>query len=221
MASVQSEFYRQLEKQVCASYVEGVDSMRDVAERLGTNHKLVGRMLRRNNIKIVKAPTKPMSDVTKRKIGNKSRGRVAWNKGVSTAKTMPIISRLENMRSHLRWDVTIEWLEKFKDFDRLKFLNRSIARKRDFGDISTSFYKSFIEKFYYDNRFNCVYDKWVDSNMQKLLRPSLDHMLPKSRGGSGELNNLQFLTWFENLSKRDMTQKEWAEIKSNIGEYFV
>lgn len=57
--------------------------------------------------------------------------------------------------------------------------------------------------------------------MQKLLRPSLDHILPKSRGGSEELNNLQFLTWFENFSKRDMTQKEWEVVKLNIGEYFV
>lgn len=36
-----------------------------------------------------------------------------------------------------------------------------------------------------------------------------------------ELSNLQILTWFENKSKRDMTQEEWEVVKSNIGEYFV
>ena len=221
MAGKQNEYYKNLEKQICNEYKAGIDSLRDVADKLGTNHKMVGRALRKNNIEIVKAPNKPMSDVTKRKIGDKSKGRIAWNKGMFTAKTMPKASRVENMRSHLRWNVTNEWLLRFENFDKLKFLNKSVSRKRDFGDIATNYYKSFIERFYYDDRFNDIYDKWVNNDMQKLFRPSLDHILPKSRGGSEELNNLQFLTWFENLSKRDMTQEEWDVVKLNIGEYFV
>ena len=221
MAGKQSEFYKQLELLICEEYKAGIDSLRDVAVRLNTNHKLVKRALDRNNIKIVKAKSKPMSDVTKKKLSEKLKGREAWNKGKLIANSMPMKSRLENMRSHMRWNVDISFLEQFKDFDKLKFLNKSVARKRDFGDIATKYYKSFIEHFYYDTQFNRIYSNWRANGEQKLLKPSLDHMLPKSRGGSEELNNLQFLTWFENFSKRDMTQPEWEIVKSNIGEYFV
>lgn len=221
MAGKQSEYYKELEKLICDEYKAGIDSLRDVAVRLNTNHKLVKRVLDRNNIEIVKAKPKPMADITKAKLSEKLKGRKSWNKGLKTAKTMPMESRLENMRSHMRWDVDISFLEMFENFDKLKFLNKSISRKRDFGDIGTEYYKSFIVKFYDDSQFNLIYNKWKVNGEQKLLRPSLDHILPKSRGGSEELNNLQFLTWFENFSKRDMTQEEWEVVKSNIGEYFV
>lgn len=221
MAGKQSEFYKQLEILICKEYKPGIDSLRDVATRLNTNHKIVKRYLDKNNIKIIKAKPKPMSDTTKKVLNDKLKGRKAWNKGIKTAKQMTMKSRLENMRSHMRWDVDILFLEQFEDFYKLKFLNKSVSRKRDFGDIDTEYYKSFVKHFYYDKQFNDIYSKWLNNGMQKLLRPSLDHILPKSRGGSEELNNLQFLTWFENLSKRDMTQEEWEVVKSNIGEYFV
>ena len=59
------------------------------------------------------------------------------------------------------------------------------------------------------NKYNrrewlCIYD-WY--------KPSLDHIVPKSRGGDNSLDNLQYLTVFENLSKRDMTMIEWEEFK--------
>ena len=38
--------------------------------------------------------------------------------------------------------------------------------------------------------------------------PSLDHIIPISRGGSWELDNLQIISWFENRAKCDMTQQE-------------
>ena len=33
--------------------------------------------------------------------------------------------------------------------------------------------------------------------------------------------DLQFLTWFENRCKNDMTQTEWDNLKLTIEEYFV
>lgn len=229
MAGKQNEYYKELEKQICLEYRAGVDSLRDVAHRLDTNHKLVGKYLRKNNIEIIKAPPKPISDIHKRKIGEKSKGIEAWNKGTKAKKNkptghkrvMPMKNRIENMRSHMRWDIDVSFLEKFEDFNKLKFLNKSISRKRDFGEISTEYYKEFILKFYNEPQFNLIYSKWKDNGEQNLLKPSLDHIFPKSRGGSNELDNLQFLTWFENRCKNDMTQDEWNSLKLNIKEYLI
>ena len=55
-------------------------------------------------------------------------------------------------------------------------------------------------------------------------KPSIDHIIPKVKGGTNELNNLQFLTTFENLSKRDMTMEEWDSFKkitNTHSNYFI
>ena len=55
-------------------------------------------------------------------------------------------------------------------------------------------------------------------------KPSLDHIIPWSRDGRNEKENLHFLTVFENLAKRDMTLDEWTafKIKTNTtSDYFV
>lgn len=41
------------------------------------------------------------------------------------------------------------------------------------------------------------------------------------KGGTNALDNLQFLSWFENRCKNDMSQEEWDNLKSNIEEYFI
>lgn len=49
-------------------------------------------------------------------------------------------------------------------------------------------------------------------------------MIPKSKGGTNELNNLQVLTVFENLAKRDMTWDEWNIFKektNTTSDYFI
>ena len=137
----------EIEKQILKEYKPGIDSLRDVAERLNTNHKLVGRILRKHNIEIIKAPPKPFSDVHKRKIGEKSKGREAWNKN----KVMPLESNYKNMANHLRFDIDYKWLLKFDDLEKLKMLNKALSRKRDMPNIDLAFYKSFINKFYSDD----------------------------------------------------------------------
>jgi hypothetical protein len=141
-------------------------------------------------------------------------GRTTWSKG----KKMPIESLYKNMRAHLKYSVSLDWLMSFEDIDKLKFLNHSIARDRDRIGITTEIYRDFINRFYYDEKFNVLYSAWV-KNKNKWIRPSLDHITSRSKGGLCTVDNFQFTTWFENRAKVDMTQAEWEVIKANIKDY--
>jgi len=185
-------------KRVVDLYLSG-ESMREIAEKLGTNHKLISRVLKRNGI----ATRKPKN----------LRGVKKFD--CDTERNY------NNMATHLRFDVSAEWLMQFDDFSKMKLLNDVITNRSGRWDVSTEWYKSYIEKFYSDDQLNCIYTDWVDSGKVKYKKPSLDHVIPKAKGGTNSLDNLQFLTWFENRCKNDMTQAEWDNLKSNIEEYFV
>lgn len=114
--------------------------------------------------------------------------------------------------------LTFEYIDVFEDFKKYAYLHKQYV-KHNPSEKSFMFYKSFIEKFYIDKQFNLLYNKWEKENKNKTYydwyKPSLDHIVPKSRGGDGSLDNLQFLTVFENLSKRDMTMEEWNDFKNS------
>mgnify|MGYP003109121409 CR=1 FL=1 len=186
------------DKTVVDLYLVG-NSMREIAEKLGTNHKFISRILKRNGI----ATRKPKN-----------------LRGVKKFEC-DTERNYNNMATHLRFDVSVAWLMQFEDFSKLKLMNDVITNRSGRWDVSTAWYKSYIEKFYNDDQFNCIYMAWVDSGKVKYRKPSLDHVIPKAKGGTNSLDNLQFLTWFENRCKNDMTQIEWDNLKSNIEEYFV
>ena len=148
------------------------------------------------------------------KISRACKGRKVWSEG----KKMTREHCLKNMKAHLKYEVSYEWLDSFEDIEKLKYLNHSISRKRDYEGFNTEIYKQFIEKFYYDKKFNYLFDEWIKTS-NKWIKPSLDHIEAKSRGGSRLLNNLQFISWLENRAKIDISQVEWDKIKSNINYY--
>lgn len=125
-----------------------------------------------------------------------------------------------NMQAHIRFDVDLEWFLKFRDFEKLKYLNRLIINrdKNRFNETS-EWYKSYIEKFYYDSNFNLLYERFKKTG-DKYVMPSLDHIIPRSKGGTNELENLKFITYIENFCKRNIEEQEWKEIKTNIQEYY-
>lgn len=112
------------------------------------------------------------------------------------------------------------FIKQFDNLEKYMFLHKQLmtASGKNATSYSLSEYKDDITYFYYNKQFNILYNFWQEHKKEEqtfydLAKPSLDHIIPKSRGGSNKKENLQFLTVFENLAKRDMTQEEWNNFK--------
>ena len=175
------------------------NSMRTIAKKMDTNHKVISRVLKEN-------------DVQTRKPKN-LRGVKKFN--------CDIERNYNNMATHLRFDVSVEWLMQFTDFNKLKILNDVITNRSGRWEVLSAWYKRYIERFYDDDQFNRIYERWINSGKEKYKKPSLDHIIPKAKGGTNDIENLQFLSWFENRCKNDMSQSDWNELKSKLKEYFI
>ena len=197
-------------------YKEQNWSLRMIADKFNTDHHKIKRILIGMDVSIEKKQRKPMTEEHKVNISKACKGRKSWVSG----KKMPKESLYKNMASHLRFDVSCEWLSQFEDVEKLKFLNRCIIDRSGRFNVNDDWYKSYIVKFYYDKQFNNIYKKWFGS-CDKYLRPTIDHINPKANGGDNEIENLQFLTWFENRAKNDMSQDEWNKVKANIKDYLL
>ena len=129
-----------------------------------------------------------------------------------------------------------EYLENFnhtkEEFDKFLLIHKALIRTS--GNDGTYYnnhkeeYKETIEYFWNDKQFNDLYEFWQkedkDNTFYDWAKPSLDHIIPSSRGGANKLENFQFLTTFENLNKRDMTMEEWEEFKKRThttSDYFI
>lgn len=203
------------ELKILASYKPYETTLRKVASMCGTNHHTVKRVLERNGVNIVKGRRGPLTEEHKRKLSDATKGRAGVNKGRKASHK----ELVANMAAHIRFDVPQDWLSKFDDIEKLKFLNSCATRRGDRFNETTKWYMDYIERFYSDDKFNRLYRKWIESGRCKWKRPTIDHIIPRAKGGGNEIENLQFLTWLENRAKCDMSQEEWLEVKSNLKDY--
>lgn len=222
------------DKSIIKMYVDDDMNLREISRKLDTNHKLIARILRRNNIEIIKKKTRNLTEEHKKNIGDarrrivKNGTYIPYNKGLKMKNYITKDGRdgklllYHNMISHLKVKIDLEWLLQFTDIDKLKYLNRTLSKKRNFGDYSKQFYIDYINKFYYDKKFNDIYNNWISNNCEFYLQPSPDHIIANTKGGEFyNVDNIQFLTWFENRCKNNISQEKWNNMKKNIEKYFI
>jgi len=217
------------ENKIVEMYKNGRYTLRHLAEVFDTNHHKIKRILLKNGVEITRRNTlKEFSDEHKKRISDsrkslKASGWIPYNKGLKTVnRPNGKELLLKNMKAHLRFDVSLEWLMQFDDIEKLKCLNRAITPRDLRFNVDTEWYKDYVLKFYYDKQFNDIYSKWLSGGKKdKYLMPSLDHINPKANKGDNNLDNLCFLTWFENRAKNDMSLDDWQEMKRNRKEYLI
>ena len=199
---------------ICKMYNDGY-TLRHIGEVIGKDHHYVKRRLVANDIVIVKHKTKkPYTDEHRKKVSMSCKGRTTWIKG----KKLGRVAIIKNMKNHLKYDVSYEWIDQFEDLERVKYLNHALCRKRDYDGYDTNEYKKYIEKFYNDEKFVRLFNLWKETG-DKYIKPSLDHLIPKSKGGTLGVDNIQFISWFENRAKNDIPFEKWEELKRNINNY--
>jgi len=206
-----------IEQKILDAYIPHETTLRAVARACATDHHRVKRVLQAAGVAVVRGKRGPLTDEHKRNISVACKGRQSWIKGKHHAAP----SLYKNMAAHLRFDVSPQWLMGFSDIERLKALNACVTRRGDRYNETSAWYMAYIERFYVDAGFNRIYTRWVNSGKCKYLQPSIDHMTPRSKGGTNAIENLRFLTWFENRCKNDMSCKEWDEMKQNLGDYLL
>lgn len=200
-------------------------SMNKIAEIIGVDPRSIRQILvdmcidiepKETRIRMSKIQVEELKDISvKINLYKKS------NKQIQNGESLDHYSKYLShklTKTQIRFDVSMVWLSQFSNTEKLQFLNRCIVRTERFP-VDTVWYVSYMEKFYYDKEFNRLYDQWVDNGKHKDLRPTIDHIVPQSKGGGHELENLRFVTWFENKCKSGMDLNEWEFIKSNIGTF--
>ena len=136
------------------------------------------------------------------------------------------LSKEENayfvVANNLRFDVSHKYLMKYDDLGKLKILNIMITSRGDRYNVTTCFYIAYLERFYHCERFNKIYQLWIDNGKCSMRRPSIDHIDSISLGGEpNDLDNLRVVTWFENRAKNNLEHDKWLEIRDNIHEYLI
>lgn len=213
------------EQKIVEMYKNNRYTLRHLAELFSTDHHKIKRILLKNGVKITRRNTlKEFSQAHRDKISATRKelfqsGKItAWSKG----KKMTYNCKLKNLKTHLSFKVSLEWLKQFEDIEKLKILNYSIRKTEYRKDWDNKIYQKYIERFYNDKQFNVIYNRWKKGGEIKWLKPSIDHIVPLSKNGViDNFNNWQFLTWIENRAKFNIEQEEWNKIKNNLSDYFI
>lgn len=97
-----------------------------------------------------------------------------------------------------REGITEEFLYSFDNFEKFLYIHKMLTHITDnyYGtQCDLIEYQNAVKYFYNDPQFNAVYKFWQKqtdepSTFYDLSKPSIDHIIPRARGGTSELKNL-------------------------------
>lgn len=219
------------EKDIIGLYCVDMWSLQKIADKYECAYTKIKKILKKYNIKILpdgkgrkrdEKEKKEMSIIAKqshkcRKEKIKYKAMPKRTKHIPNRK-MPKWSLYRNMANHLKYEIEEEWLLKFEDIEKLKLLNKLQHGLTKHGESfeTKNKYKEYIEKFYYDEQFTNVYNNWIRLGKMDYAKPSIDHIIPKSKGGTCDLENLQIIPWFINRAKNNLSIEDWAKVRKEF-----
>ena len=138
------------ETKIVKMYSEGRYTLRHLSELFGTDHHKIKRILLKNGVEITRRNTlKEFSQIHKDRISDsrkrlKAKGWIPYNTGLKTADMKngrEIL--LKNMIAHIRFDLSLDWVSQFDDFEKLRFLNRTVTKRGETFNVDTKWYKEY------------------------------------------------------------------------------
>lgn len=131
-------------------------------------------------------------------------------------------SEMNSINTRMKKSVGLDFLLKFDNPDKIRFLLMQLnidAFNRKY-EYTVEYLKEYFVKFYDDKRFNRLYVLYKKTG-NRFIKPSLDHKIPVSKGGTNDLENLHFISFLENNCKNDMTWNDWLKIKKNLDKFLL
>lgn len=209
-----------------------------MAKKYDLNNKIVGKLKVLSLVPIEERPTKNHGNywLCQCECGNFVKVPTTYLTGNSnyTQTSCGCDRKKKAFQATSYIDISDEFLDKYKeDFEKFLLIHKALIRTSgndgQYYKNNPKEYEKIIDYFWNEKQFNCIYFFWKNNKNNQLTfydwaKPSLDHIIPISKGGKNNLENFQFLTTFENLAKRDMTMEEWNNFKNltnTKSDYFI
>lgn len=126
------------------------------------------------------------------------------------------------MKGFRNYGLAPSFFDPFDDLDKLVLLNQ-ILRNRSGSYVyhqTKEEYTLLVYRFYFCERFNLIYKNWIESGKKPHLKPSIDHIIPISKGGDNSIANLKILNFMQNRAKGNLDENEWQHVLNNLEKYF-
>lgn len=197
-----------------AEYQSSFISIPNLAKKYGVNYrnlkyaffKIGVTIEKRGNGHIgLKRSTQTKKNISKAKSGKPN--------PLKAGKKYTAVQRLTIIKNQCKFPFSIDEYTNVDKFLLVKAFSNQLFKLTEYSKK-----EQFIKYFYYDELFDYLYTRWLaisptDKYLKKMAKPSIDHIIPISRGGSSDLSNLCVMTWFENRAKVNMTDSEWLTFK--------